>query len=314
MVAKLWLITSYHIWFWLNQGLILAILALFRGWFRAPWWVLGGLLLTFTPITDAKMGQASVIVLALAVAGLWWRNGVLVGAAAMAKMSPALYLVPWAVQRAKWPVLAAMATAVLSSVVALIWIDGETQRRFYTEVLPTFATGQYHGLTVRISLPANHSIPDLLNQVWPGPDKNSLAPTAARTGKGISLGLLLACAWLARRRTDRLGEAGLFGAVTVLMLITPVYTYEHHLVMALFHDRRGCCPRRWTPGSSGLGGRAAGLLLHRLATLLAASRSEGAARAALVAAGVKVLRTRDPGSTLCTGGLDRAQGTVDGTV
>ena len=51
------LITSYHIWFWLNQGLILAILALFRGWFRAPWWVLGGLLLTFTPITDnAKMG------------------------------------------------------------------------------------------------------------------------------------------------------------------------------------------------------------------------------------------------------------------
>ena len=51
-------------------------------------------------------------------------------------------------------------------------------------MLPTFATGHYHGLTVRISLPANHSIPDLLNQVWPGPDKEQPAPIAARTGKG----------------------------------------------------------------------------------------------------------------------------------
>ena len=82
------LVTSYHIWFWLNQGLLLLVLVMFRGWFGAPWWVLGGLLLTFTPITDnAKMGQANVVVLALSVAGLWWRNGVLVGAAAMAKMS-----------------------------------------------------------------------------------------------------------------------------------------------------------------------------------------------------------------------------------
>ena len=229
------LITSYHIWFWLNQGLLLLVMAMFRLWFRAPWWVLGGLLLTFTPITDnAKMGQANVVVLALSVAGLWWRNGVLVGAAAMAKMSPALYLVPWVVRRAKWPVLGAILTAVLSSVLALAWVDFETQRRFYTEVLPTFATGQYHGLTVRIGLPANHSIPDLLNQYWPGPDKHTLAPVAASVGKAISLGLLVGCALLARGRTDRLGDAGLFGAVTVLMLVTPVYTYEHHLLMALF--------------------------------------------------------------------------------
>lgn len=229
------LITSYHIWFWLNQGFLLLIMAMFRLWFRAPWWVLGGLLLTFTPITDnAKMGQANVVVLALSVAGLWWRNGVLVGAAAMAKMSPALYLVPWVVRRATWPVLGAILTAVLSSVLALAWVDFETQRRFYTEVLPTFATGQYHGLTIRIALPANHSIPDLLNQYWPGPDKHTLAPIAASVGKAISLGLLVGCALLARRRTDRLGDAGLFGAVTVLMLVTPVYTYEHHLLMALF--------------------------------------------------------------------------------
>ena len=53
-------------------------------------------------------------------------------------------------------------------------------------------------------------------------------------GKACSLSLLAGLAWLARHRRDSLGNAALFGAVTVLMLITPVYTYEHHLVMAMF--------------------------------------------------------------------------------
>lgn len=228
------LITSYHIWFWLNQALVLVVMGLFRRWLRAPWWVLGVLLLTFTPITDnAKMGQANLLVLALSVAGLWWRSGLLVGLAAMAKMSPALYLVPWLAQRRLWPVVAAGGTALLSSLIVLPWMGVDVQQRFYTEVLPSFGTGQYHGLTVRIGLPANHSIPDLLNQLWPGPDQHTLAPNASRLGKIISLTLLAALGWLARRRLDALGEAGVYGAITVLMLITPVYTYEHHLVLAL---------------------------------------------------------------------------------
>ena len=55
--------------------------------------VLATLALCFTPITDnAKMGQANLLVLLAGVLGLWLRSGVSVGVAAMAKMSPALYL------------------------------------------------------------------------------------------------------------------------------------------------------------------------------------------------------------------------------
>ena len=240
LLSVLWspsfeLITSYRIWFWLNQGLVLLCMALFRVWFRAPWAVLGVLLLSFTPITDnAKMGQANVLVLAAAVSGLWLRNGALVGAAAMAKMSPALYLAAWAVRRAWRPVLAAIAVAIGSSVMALPWVDMESQLRFYTEVLPGFSTGNYHGLTVRIGLPANHSIPDLFNQLWPGPDRHTLSDAAARASKLCSLALLGSLVALARHSRDHLGNAAVFGAFTVLMLITPVYTYEHHLVMAVF--------------------------------------------------------------------------------
>ena len=229
------LLTSYRVWFWLNQGFVLLCLAMFRQWFRAPWSVLAVLLLTFTPITDnAKMGQVNAAVMAAAVAGLWRTNGALVGAAAMAKMAPALYLVGWASRRAVRPVLMAVAVAIGSSLVALPWVDLATQIRFYTDVLPGFSTGNYHGLTVRIGLPANHSIPDLFNQLWPGPDRHTLSQGAARASKACSLVLLGALAMVLRRRVDRLGTAAGFGALTVLMLVTPVYTYEHHLVMALF--------------------------------------------------------------------------------
>ena len=227
--------TSYRVWFWLNQGLVLLCLAMFRRWFRAPWVILGTLLLTFTPITDnAKMGQANLMVLAAAVAGLWLKNGALVGVAAMAKMSPALYLAGWAARGAIRPIAMAVAVAVISTLMALPWIDAATQIRFYTEVLPGFSTGNYHGLTVRIGLPANHSIPDLFNQLWPGPDAHTLSLAAGRAAKACTLALLVPIVWVARRSRDRLGTAAVFGALTVLLLVTPVYTYEHHLVMAMF--------------------------------------------------------------------------------
>lgn len=229
------LLTSYRAWFWLNQGLLLVCLAMFRRWFRAPWVVLGAILLTFTPITDnAKMGQANVMVLAAAVAGLWLKNGALVGVAAMAKMSPALYLAGWAARGAIRPIAMAVAVAIVSTLVALPWVDAATQFRFYTEVLPGFSTGNYHGLTVRIGLPANHSIPDMFNQLWPGPDAHTLSTEAARAAKACSLALLVPIVVVARNRLDRLGTAAVFGALTVLLLVTPVYTYEHHLVMAVF--------------------------------------------------------------------------------
>ena len=227
--------TSYKIFFGINQLALLACFAVFRFWFRAPLVVLATLALCFTPITDnAKMGQANVLVLLAAVVGLWLRSGVSVGVAAMAKMSPALYLFGFLAQGRIRPILASIGTAIGLSVIALPWVDWDTQWRFYTEILPGFSTGHYHGLTVKIGLPANHSIPDMFNQLWPGPNAHALSDNAQRFSKVTSMVLLGLCCWLGRVRRDRLGEAGLFGALTVLLLITPVYTYEHHLVMAIF--------------------------------------------------------------------------------
>ena len=233
--APLELSTAYKAFFWLSQLCILGTLVVMRRWIGAPLILLGVLACTLSPITDsAKMGQANAIVMLLAVAGLWRMNGGLVGAAAMAKMSPALYLFAWAAQKAWRPVMLACATAVVLSLAALPLVGLEHQLRFYTEVLPGFSTGDYHGLTVKIALPANHSIPDLFNQYWPGPDKHSLSQVAQTGSRIVSLLALAGLVFLARHKRDALGDANLYAAFSVLMLIAPVYTYEHHLVAALF--------------------------------------------------------------------------------
>jgi hypothetical protein len=221
--------------FWLSQAALLAVLWVCRRWFAAPVLLLGVLACTLTPITDsAKMGQANMLVLAIAVAGLWRSNGALVGAAAMAKMSPALYLFAWLAQRAWRPVLAAVFTAIALSLVALPLVGLDAQIRFFTEVMPGFSSGNYHGLKVKIALPANHSIPDIFQQYWPGPDAHTLSDVARIGARVVSLSLLAGLTWLARTRRDVLGEANLFAAFSILMLITPVYTYEHHLSMVIF--------------------------------------------------------------------------------
>ncbi|RME25714.1 MAG: DUF2029 domain-containing protein [Deltaproteobacteria bacterium] len=256
--APLSLATGYRAWFWMNQGMLLAVLWALHRWFRAHPLVLAGLALSLSALPDnARMGQANLLVLWLSVVGLWRGSGVALGAAAMAKMSPALYLVAWVAERRWKPVLAAIGTAVALSLLALPLVPLQTQIRFYTEILPGFSSGNYHGLTVPITLPANHSIPDLFNQLWPGPDDHTLSDRARIASQAVSLSLLGVLAWGAatRRRAmaaDPLVAANLYGALSVLMLITPVYTYEHHLVVMLlplaalaqaFVERR--LSRRW---------------------------------------------------------------------
>ncbi len=195
------------------------------------------LLCTFTPIPDnAWMGQANLIALFPALLGLAiarkrpWLGGVLVGAAAMFKMSPALFLLYWAVRREWRPVLAAIATAIGLSVLTLPLVHFPYQLSFYRDVLPGFGTGDYHGLTVPISLPANHSVPDLYARLWPGPTPTSMSNTALLASRCSALLLLGAWVWRFRRPGN---EAAALGALTILMTVLPAYTYEHHLVFLL---------------------------------------------------------------------------------
>ncbi|MDP2316803.1 MAG: glycosyltransferase family 87 protein [Pseudomonadota bacterium] len=224
----------------LNEALLATVVALCLGPFGVAPWAVALLLAAYSPIPDnAWMGQANLLALAPALAGLALARrrpvagGVLVGLAAMLKMSPALFLLYWAVQGRWRPVAAAIATAVLLSVATLPLVGFADQLRFYTDILPGFSSGDYHGLTVPITLPANHSIPDLFNQLWPGPTRFRLSE-AAQTGSAV-VGLALLGLWALRFRGPPAHDPdpAAIGALSVLMVMLPVYTYEHHLVFLL---------------------------------------------------------------------------------
>lgn len=234
------LATAYRAMFVLNELLLLGCLWVLRRSFGVSLGAIVLLLATFTPIPDnLKMGQANLMALFPALLGLALVErrpalaGLLVGTAAMLKMSPALFLLPWALQRRWTAVGAAVAAAVGWTVVSLPLVGLDAQLRFYTEVLPGFGRGDYHGLAVPISLPANHSIPDLFDRAWPGPTPTSLSDAAQRGSRLVTLGLLALWAWrFGRGRPGEPAALGL-GALTVLMVIAPAYTYEHHLVFLL---------------------------------------------------------------------------------
>jgi len=228
----------------LNEALLAGCLAVAVRAFGVGMPAVALLLTTFSPIPDnAWMGQANLIALFPALLGLAlartrpWAGGVLVGAAAMFKMSPALFLLWWALRREWRPVAAAVGTAVGLSLLTLPLVDLPTQVRFYTEVLPGFGRGDYHGLTVPISLPANHSVPDLFARLWPGPTPTSMSDRALLASRLVSLALLAGWAWRFWRPppgADAAAEAACaLGALTVLMVVLPAYTYEHHLVFLL---------------------------------------------------------------------------------
>ena len=223
--------------FFLNELLLAGCLWLGVAYFAVPLWAVAALLCTWSPIPDnAWMGQANLLALFPALAGLalaergrWGFGGVLVGLAAMLKMSPALFLLYWLFRR-QWKAAAvAGCTAICLSVAALPLVNLAAQKQFYLDILPGFGAGDYHGLSVPISLPANHSIPDLYDRLFPTSGR-LLSATARHAAGATAISLLAAWAWFAA--TARAAGPAV-GALTFLMVAIPVYTYEHHLVFLL---------------------------------------------------------------------------------
>ncbi|MBX2801683.1 MAG: DUF2029 domain-containing protein [Myxococcales bacterium] len=256
---------AFHIWFWLHELAAIATALVLWAWWRRLGAEMGWLVAVMVALMTAipnnhAMGQANFPGLALALAGLWQTEerrpvlgGALMGAACMLKMSPALFVVWWLVKRQWHAVGAAVATAVVLSVVSLPLAPVDVQWRFYTQILPTFGSGSYNGLAVPIGLFGNHSLPNLLNDWFPG-DGKVLSDTARTLSSLIALGSLGALAWLFRApEATPLQRAAQASCVGVLILLVPVYTYEHHLVfaipaavLAVFACVRGHLPVGWT--------------------------------------------------------------------
>lgn len=226
---------SRDILFVLNQAAWLGLGVVLWRWFQPPLLLLGVLAVTLTPVTHTgRLGQVNGIVALLVAAALWRRSGGLMSVAAMIKMSPALYLPVWAAQGRWRPVLMSVAGAVGLSVLALLVAPLELQMHFYRDMLPGFSSGAYNSLQVPVGLNANHSVPSLLNVIWPGPDAYTLS-AGVRTASAVLLLLSLSLsAWLSRRVSDVFSEACLFGALTVALVVLPVYAYEHHLALLAF--------------------------------------------------------------------------------
>jgi len=160
-------------------------------------------------------------------------GGALLGVACMLKMSPALLVAWWLLHRRWRAVGAAIITAIVLSIATLPLLNIGHQWEFYTQILPGFGAGRYHDLTVPIALKTNHSIASLLHEVFPG-TRTALSGTARLLSQVIAVVLLAGTARLFHRRPpDALAALCQAGTVVVLLLVLPVYTYEHHMVWML---------------------------------------------------------------------------------
>jgi alpha-1,2-mannosyltransferase len=249
LIAMAWtlpldLATAYRIQYWLDElFLIAALLALWRWWRplgpAVPAAIpLYGCLL-FPAVYSHLMGQVNGLILFLVVTGLWMAQtrrelagGILVGCAAMFKMSPAVFVAWWLLRGQHRAVLAAVGTALMLSLATLPLLGFTEQLRFYTDILPAFGTGDYNGLMIKIGMFANHSVPNILDQLFPG-DGTRLSSTARWLSIGVLTSLAATAAWAFRRKGTREQNAAQVSALFLLALLIPVYTYEHHLVFAL---------------------------------------------------------------------------------
>jgi len=240
------MITAYRLWFWLDELFtILCGLVLWR------WWrpmgpalpvVIAASIAVLTAIPNNHfMGQANIPVLFLVLFGLWQEEegrptlgGASVGLACMLKMSPALF-VAWWLLRWRWrAVVAAVITALFLTLMSLLIVQPEYQIRFYLRVLPMFANGNYNGLSVPIDMFGNHSLPNLLHQFLPGGTAHRLGRLTGEVSRVLSLCMVagVGTAWWWDTE-DRFREWAQLASVGVLLLMIPVYTYEHHVVWAL---------------------------------------------------------------------------------
>ncbi len=238
---------AYWLWFWLDEACaLLAMLVLWRWWRPLGPAVPVALFATLAYLTafhdNHVMGQVNLPILLISLLGLWAADrgrpglgGALVGIACMAKMAPALFVVD-ALLRRRWRFVGgAVAMAVGLSLAAIGAYGWGVTERFYTEVFPGFSDGEYNGLKVPITLWANHSIPNVWVEAFPADARPwRVLSDTARLGSRAMVGtmLLLAIASSLKGGADTLAVALRTGGVGIVMLLVPLYTYEHHIVWA----------------------------------------------------------------------------------
>lgn len=226
--------TGHAVMATLNLGALVGLGVLLARWLGAPLWLPLLLLATSSgAVETARLGQVNGLIALLIGLTAWRARGAPVAVAALLKMSPAVLLVRFLAARRWRPLLVGIGVGAggLALSVGIVGVDLTT--RFFGEVLPGLSDGGWNGLDVPLSFRANHSLTGLLNNLFPGPDEATLSAPARLGGRVLALSGYGALAWIGRRRLDPVGEGLLWGALSALVLITPVYTWEHHHVLLL---------------------------------------------------------------------------------
>ena len=217
-----------------NVLCLLGSLFLMNRWLQVSWGVLLSVSILLWPVIDSmKMGQINLFIGLLMMIAVRYRSGLALSVAAMTKMSPALLFFDWVSQKRWRPVIICATGCFGLTALVTPWISIPEQIYFYQVILPEFSSGAYHGLSVPINIPANHSIPDLYNQLFPSESNTILSDTARRLS-GIT-NFVIFVSILFYNRLIQADESKVFVSMSLicLMIIVPVYCYEHHLSLLL---------------------------------------------------------------------------------
>ena len=217
-----------------NVLCLLGSLLFMHRWLKVSWGVLFSISILLWPVIDSmKMGQINLFVGLLMMMAIRYHSGLALSVAAMTKMSPALLFFDW-LSKGRWRPVAICAMGCLGlTLLVTPWISISEQIYFYRVILPEFSSGAYHGLSVPINIPANHSIPDLYNQVFPSESNTVLSDTARSLSGSTNLLLFISIVLYGRLNKSHSSNVFVSTSLISLMIIVPVYCYEHHLSLLL---------------------------------------------------------------------------------
>ena len=183
------------------------------------------------------MGQANFVVLLCVLLALLCHSNKRMGLTGvfglgiLMKMSPGLLLVFLVVERS-WAV-----GATLIRVLWVIWclprcMARHSSRRFMWTCCLVLRRDNTTD-SVPIDMFGNHSLPNLWHQWFPNSGRG-LSGTAQWASRLSSLLLVgVTCFFWRRAAKDSFVATAQWSSVLLLMLLFPVYTYEHHLIWAL---------------------------------------------------------------------------------
>lgn len=235
------LTTAQAYWFWANELWLLLVGGLLWAWWRGV-----GVRAEVTAIALAAsagtlhnhtLGQMNLLVMALTLAGLWRAErgrpasaGALVGLAAVLKVAPALFIGWWLIRRQYRAAAFAFITVAAALTLSAALLGADYVAEYVRDVLPPLLTGGAGGTGVDVGAFGNHSLTGLAHAVWPSGGLGASAP--ARGAATLAGGALLTLGVHATRvrKVPVPQQVALFG---VLLVLLPVYAFEHYLVWAL---------------------------------------------------------------------------------